>query len=127
MWSSTAVLYLRDIEIIPLEPRYRGAIRLPVALLSFSEHRDTAEMLKDLILSPEGKAIFASHAYAVDRVPTDSEGFVTDAGASTDQLMDWLIRAASMVKDESVEVDFAEVGPLAEEVIRQRKTVRAGS
>jgi molybdate transport system substrate-binding protein len=127
VWSSTAVLYLRDVEIIPLEPQYRGAIRLPVAVLDFAKHRQTAQMLKDLILSPEGKAIFASHAYAVDLVPTDEEGFVTDGGVSTDQLMDWLVRAAAVVKDDSAEASVAEVGPLIKEVVRQRKTIRAGT
>lgn len=127
VWSSTAALYLRDVEIIPLEPRYRGVVRLPIALLAFSKDRQAAQRLKDLILSSEGKAIFASHGYAVDQIPVDAEGFITDQGASTDQLMHWLVRAAAMVKDDAAEPDEAEAGPLIKEVVRQKKTLRAGT
>jgi len=93
VWATTAVLYLRDVEIIPLEPKYRGVVRLPVAILKFAKHRREAQMLKDLILSDEGKEIFLSHAYAVGRIPTDADGFVADGGKSTDQLMRWLVNA----------------------------------
>ena len=113
--------------IIPLEPKYRGVVRLPVALLKFSKHPKTARMLKDLILSDEGKDIFLSHAYAVDSVPTDENGFVADGGKATDQLMTWLVNAARAIKDDSFLANDETVGPLIKEVVRQRKTIRAGS
>ena len=127
VWATTAVLYLRDVEIIPLEPKYRGVIRLPVATLKFAKHPDEARLLKGLILSDEGKAIFQSHAYAVGQIPRDADGFEADGGKATDALMAWLVKAAEAVKDESVEAAHETVGPLLKEVVRQRKTTRAGS
>ena len=127
VWATTAVLYLRDCEAIPLESKYRGVIRLPVALLKFTKHRKEAQMLKDLILSTEGAEIFLSHAYAVGSIPHDEKGFVTDEGATTDQLMNWLVRAADALKGDPSKVSEEAVGPLIKEVIRQSKTVRAGS
>jgi molybdate transport system substrate-binding protein len=127
VWSSTAVLYLRDIEIIPIEPKFRGAIRLPVALLRFSRNRETSQKLKNLILSDEGKEIFLSHAYATGMIPTDEHGFVADEGKTTDRLMTWLVNATRAVEDESSISDANHVGPLIKEVIRQRKTIRAGN
>jgi len=127
VWATTAVLYLRDVEIVPLEPKYRGVIRLPVAVLKFARHEREARMLKDLILSDDGKAIFESHAYAVGAVPHDADGFESDGGKATDPLMGWLIDAARAVKDESYEASPERVGPLLKEVVRQRRTTRAGS
>lgn len=127
VWATTAVLYLRDVETIPLEPQYRGIIRLPVAVLKFAKHPSEAQLLKDLILSDEGKEIFLSHAYAVGRVPRDEDGFTTDGGKTTDQLMAWLVNAARALKDEAFVADAQSVGPLIKEVNRQRKTTRAGS
>jgi len=127
VWATTAVLYLRDVEIIPLEPSYRGVVRLPVAVLKFSKQPRLAQMLKDLILSDEGKAIFLSHAYAVGHIGRDADGFEADGGKATDQLMTWLVNAAKAMKDEAFEANSATVGPLIKEVVRQRKTVRAGN
>jgi len=127
VWATTAVLYLRDVEIVALEPRYRGIVRLPVGVLKFSKHPTEAGMLKELILSDEGKAIFQSHAYAVGRIARDEQGFAADGGKATDQLMAWLVNAAKAVKDESFVADAQSVGPLINEVNRQRKTTRAGS
>jgi len=127
VWATTAVLYLRDVEIIPLEPKYRGVVRLPVAVLRFARYPREAQMLKDLILSAESQEIFLSHAYAVGEVPRDRDGFEADDGQATDQLMTWLVDAARAVKDESFEANRDTVGPLIKEVVRQRKTKRAGN
>lgn len=125
LWSSTAVLYLRDVEIIPLKAAYRGAVRLPVGVLEFSRFPQEAQLLKDLILSAAGKEIFESHAYAIGDIPTDEQGFVTDGGASTDALMEWLVHAARAVKEG--DLDAEGVGPLLKEVVRQGKTRRSGT
>lgn len=126
-WASTAVLYLRDCEVIPLEPKYRGVIRLPVAVMTFSKNPREAELLKRFILSDTGQAIFRSHAYAVGKVGRDSEGYLAEGDTSTDLLMQQLINAAAIVKDPSREANPEEVGPLMVEVVRQRKTIRAGN
>ena len=127
VWATTAVLYLRDVEIIPLEPKYRGVIRLPVATLKFARHPKEAKMLKGLILSKDGQEIFQSHAYAIGQIPRDEQGFEADGGKATDQLMAWLVNAAKAVKDDKFEATRENVGPLMKEVVRQRKTTRAGS
>jgi molybdate transport system substrate-binding protein len=127
VWATTAVLYLRDVESIPLAPEYRGVVRLPVAVLRFAKHKREADMLKSLILSDEGKDIFLSHAYAVGTIPRDADGFENDGGKATDALMEWLVNAARAVKDESYEANTDTVGPLMKEVVRQRRTTRAGS
>ena len=127
VWASTSVLYLRDCEIVPLEPHYRGIIRLPVALLSFSRNAKKAQLLKNLILSSEGQQIFRSHAYAVGNIARDEKGFLQAEDPATDQLMRWLVKAASAVKDPSLQLSQKELGPLIGEVIRQRKTIRSGS
>ena len=128
VWATTAVLYLRDCEIIPLEPAYRGVIRLPVAVLAFSKNPTEAGLLKNLILSDTGRAAFLSHAYAVGPIKRDQEGYLAPGDTSTDQLMRWLINAAAIVKDSSRTAGSPEeVGPLLGEVIRQQKTIHAGS
>jgi len=126
VWSTTAVLYLRDVEIIPIEHKYRGIIRLPVATLKFARYKQEAENLKAFILSEEGRQIFHKHAYAIDPdIPVDDQGFCLDA--TTDKDMQHLVNAARAVKDESYPATSETVGDLIEEIERQRKTVRSGS
>jgi len=125
VWATTAVLYLRDVDIIPIEYRYRGIIRLPVGVLKFARYREEAQKLMDFILSEEGRGIFQKHAYAVNPgIPIGKEGFCLDG--TTDKFMEYLVNAAKAVKDESFPVTKETVGDLAEEVLRQRKTERAG-
>jgi len=125
VWATTAVLYLRDVEIIPIEQKLRGIIRLPVGVLKFARYKEEAQRLMDFILSEEGRAIFHKHAYAVNPViPVDQQGFCLDG--TTDQDMEYLVNAAKAVKDESFPVNEKTVGDLTEEVLRQKKTTRAG-
>lgn len=127
VWATTAVLYLRDCEIIPIEPRYRGVIRLPVALLKFTKYPEAAQLLKDLILSEDGREIFHSHAYAVGPVAHDKQGFLQAGDQHTDLLMKQLVRAAAIVKIPKGKGTLKSVGPLIGEVRRQQKTIRAGN
>lgn len=125
VWATTAVLYLRDVEIIPIEHKYRGIIRLPVGVLKFARYREEAQKLMDFILSEEGRAIFHKHAYAINPViPVDKQSFCLDG--TTDQDMEYLVNAAKAVKDKSFPVTKETIGDLAEEVLRQKKTIRAG-
>ena len=123
VWATTAVLYLKDIEIMPIEPRYRGLIRLPVGVLSFSRYPDLARKLKSFILSPEGRDIFHHHAYGLDVGLVDAEGFCADQGWATAGDMKWLVEAARVAKDPSIPVTQATVGHLVREVARQRATL----
>ncbi len=126
VWATTAVLYLRDAEIIPIEPRYRGIVRLPVAVLSFSRHKKEARDLKKFILSKEGREVFHRHAYVINRaVPIDADGFARDG--STDRDMEFLVNAARAVKNPNLPLTPEFIGDLRGEVLRQRKTVRAGN
>jgi molybdate transport system substrate-binding protein len=128
VWASSAVLYLRDCEIIPLEPEYRGVVRLPVATLAFSKNPREAQLLKNFILSDQCREIFRKHAYAVGSIKRDREGYLAPGDTSTDRLMRWLVDAAAVVKDSSRTTDPAQdVGPLLGEVIRQQKTIHAGN
>jgi molybdate transport system substrate-binding protein len=122
VWATTAVLYLKDIEIVPIEPKYRGLVRLPVAVLAFSKQPELARQLKAFILSEEGRAIFHSHAYGIEVGPMDSEGFSADDGRATAEDMRWLVEAARVAKDRAIPVSQATVGHLVKEVTRQRKT-----
>ena len=125
VWTTTAVLYLRDVEVIPIEQEYRGIIRLPVGVLKFARYKEEARELMDFILSEEGRAIFHKHAYAVNPdIPVDQNGFCLDG--TTDQDMEYLVNAANAVKDVSQPVTRETVGDLVGEVERQRKTIRAG-
>lgn len=126
VWATTAVLYLRDAEIIPIEHKYRGIVRLPVATLQFARHKPEAEALKSFILSSEGRQIFHRHAYAINPdIPVDNQGFCLDG--TTDEDMRHLVNAARALKDETFLVTRETVGDLTGEIARQRKTVRAGS
>jgi len=126
VWSTTAVLYLRDVEIVPIEHKYRGIIRLPVATLNFSRYKKEAENLKAFILTEEGRQIFHKHAYAIDpNIPVDSQSFCLDG--TTDQDIDYLVNAARAVKDKTFPATRETVGDLIGEVERQRKTLRSGS
>jgi molybdate transport system substrate-binding protein len=127
VWASSAVLYLRDCEIIPLEPNYRAVIRLPVGVLTFSKYPKEAQLLKKFILSDTGRLTFLSHAYAVGSIGRDRDGYLAAGDTSTDALMSWLINAAAIVKDPSGKASQETVGPLMGEVIRQQKTIRAGN
>lgn len=122
VWATTAVLYLKDIEIVPIEPQYRGLVRLPVAVLAFSQQPELARRLKAFILSDEGRAIFHSHAYGIEVGPRDAEGFSADDGRATAEDMKWLVEAARVAKDASIPVSQGTVGHLVKEVTRQRKT-----
>jgi molybdate transport system substrate-binding protein len=122
VWATTAVLYLKDIEIVPIEPKYRGLIRLPVAVLKFSKQPELARQLKSFILSEEGREIFHSHAYGLAVGPRDAEGFSADDGQATAEDMKWLVEAARVAKDPTIPVSHATVGHLVKEVVRQRKT-----
>jgi molybdate transport system substrate-binding protein len=122
VWATTAVLYLKDIEIVPIEPAYRGLVRLPVAVLAFSKQPALARQLKAFILSEEGRAIFHSHAYGIEVGPTDAGGFSADDGRATAEDMRWLVEAARVAKDAAIPVSQATVGHLLKEVTRQRKT-----
>lgn len=125
VWSTTAVLYLKDAEIIPIEPQYRGVIRLPVGILKFARYQKEAKQLKELILSQEGRAIFQKHAYLIDpAIKTDAQGFCLDN--TTDKEMAYLVGAARAAKDTTLPLTQETVGSLAGEVERQRKTNRAG-
>ncbi|MBN2040621.1 MAG: molybdate ABC transporter substrate-binding protein [Spirochaetes bacterium] len=125
VWATTAVLYLRDVEIIPIEHKYRGIIRLPVGVLRFARYREEAQQLMDFILSGEGRNIFHRHAYAVNKViPVDKQGFCLDD--TTDKDMRFLVNAAKAVKNKSYPVNEKTVGPLIGEVLRQKNTKRAG-
>lgn len=127
VWATTAVLYLRDCEIIPLTRRMRGVVRLPVAMLNFARHPEFAAQLKAMVLSDSGRSIFASHAYAVGSLRTDDDGFLAPDERATDPLMAWLVEAARAVKSEGRELDPEKVGPLIGEVRRQLRTRRGGS
>jgi len=125
VWGTTAVLYLRDVEIIPIEYKYRGIVRLPVGILKFARYKNEARELMNFILSDEGRHIFHKHAYTVNKViPVDKNGFCLDG--TTDKDMGYLVNAAKAVKDESFPVNTETVGDLIDEVMRQRKTTRAG-
>ena len=125
IWSPTAVLYLRDTEIIPIEHKYRGIVRLPVGVLKFARYKKEAQKLMDFILSEEGRAIFHTHAYAVNSsIPVDKQGFCLDG--TTDQDMEYLVNAAKAVKDKSFPVTKETIGDLSGEILRQKKSKRAG-
>ncbi len=126
VWSTTAVLYLRDVDIVPIEQEYRGIIRLPVGVLKFARHNKEAEKLKQFILSEEGRTIFHKHAYTIDpTIATDKDGFCLDN--KTDKDMEYLVNAAKAVKDSSLPLTDKFIGSLTGEVERQRKTIRAGN
>jgi len=129
MWSTTAVLALRDIEIIPIEPNYRGFVKLPIGVVRppYCKHPKLAEQLKNFILSEEGKAIFRSHAYVIDPGPLDEDGFCADGGKASAEDCKWIIEAARVCKDESLPVNEQTCGYLVKEVQRQRQTKRAGT
>lgn len=107
VWATTAILYLKDVEIIPIDPKYRGLVRLPVGILEFSKYPDDAKKLKDFILSEEGKNIFHSHAYCINPEKVDED-------------LKWILEAAKVAKDPSAAISEKTVGSLVKEVTRQR-------
>ncbi len=119
VWSPTAALYLRDVDIIPLEHRYRAVVRLPLGVLNVSRNPEGARQFKDLALSPEGRQVFARHAFATEPGPVDSEGFCTGPGPG-DLLMERLVQAARATQDPSLPATEETLGPLVSEVLRQR-------
>ena len=126
VWASTAVLYLKDIDTIPIEPQYRGFVSLPLATLTTSQHPEMARKLKEFVLSDEAKKIFRSHAYVIDPGPLDKDGFCTDGGKASADDCKWLVEAVKVARNDSIPMNEKTCGPLVGEVKRQRKTTRAG-
>ncbi len=108
VWSSTAVLYLRDAEIVPMESEYVGIVPLPIVVLKFSRHKALARQLKAFVLSREAKAIFHKHAYIIDASEVDRD-------------IKWLVAAARVAKDPAIPITPQTCGHLVEEVRRQRR------
>lgn len=126
VWGSTALLYLKDVEVIPIEQKYRGAIRVPVGTLTFSKFSSEAETLKKFILSAKGRDIFHKQGYSINPyIPTDDQGFCLDG--TTDQDMQYLVNVASMAKGKPEEIDRQKAGPFIEALERQMKTNRSGN
>jgi len=109
VWTSTAVLYLKHIEIIPMPREHRGVVRLPVGQLNFSRYSSEAQKLKQFILSDEAKQIFHSYAYCIDTTKVDED-------------IEWLIKAAAVAKDPRAPITEQTAGHLVKEVSRQRKS-----
>jgi molybdate transport system substrate-binding protein len=107
VWATTAILYLKDVEIIPIDPKYRGLVRLPVGILEFSKYPEDANKLKEFIMSDEGKNIFHSHAYCINPEKVEED-------------LKWIQEAAKVAKDPSAVISEKTVGPLVKEVTRQR-------
>jgi len=107
VWSSAAMLFLKDIAIVPLEPHYREIIRIPVAVLTFSKYPKEAKAFKEFILSDKGKTIFHNHAYCIDP-------------DKVDDAIKWLAGASRAVEDPSIPVTEETVGPFVERVKRLR-------
>jgi molybdate transport system substrate-binding protein len=108
VWTSTAVLYLRDAEIVPMQAEYVGVVPLPIVVLRFSRHQTLAQDLRTFVLSSEAKAIFHKHAYTVDP-------------SQTAQDIRWLVAAAEVAKDPSIPITSETCGHLVGEVRRQRR------
>jgi molybdate transport system substrate-binding protein len=109
VWATTAALYLKHVEIIPMRPEHRGLVRLPAAVLNFSHYPKETQILKDFILSDEAKKVFHSYAYCIDTNKIDED-------------VEWLIKAAAIAKDPSAPITEQTVGHLVKEVGRQRKS-----
>jgi molybdate transport system substrate-binding protein len=109
VWASSAMLYLKDVDIIPMEPEYRGLVKLSIGTLKFSRYPKEAEELKAFILSDEGREIFHRHAYCINPDSVDTD-------------MKWLVAAVKAARDPTLPLDEQTVGPLVKEVKRQRET-----
>jgi molybdate transport system substrate-binding protein len=108
VWMNAAMLFLRDVDILPVEPEYRFVVKLPIVILKFSKNPKEAGVLKKFILSGEGKAIFYDHAYCIDPA---------NAGAD----IEWLVKAREAVVDPSIPVTEKTVGPFVREIERLRR------
>jgi hypothetical protein len=61
-----------------------------------------------------------------DPGPLDDESFCADGGKASADDCKWLVQAAKVCKDETTPVNVETCGHLIKEVMRQRKTKRAG-
>lgn len=123
VWAPLAILYMNDVDIIPIEREFRALIKLPVGIVSYTTHPETAMELKNFILSSEGKAAFQRHAYTVFPDRMDADGFCL-SGDKTDRELRWMIQAVKACRDKTMTVDEDTVGPLVGEVLRQRQRRR---
>ena len=108
VWTNAAILFLKDIDISPIEPEYRSVIKIPVAVLKFGMHPKEAKELKDFILSDEGKKIFHSHGYCIDPNKADED-------------IKWAMEACRVANDPSIPITEETVGPFVKEVKRLRE------
>lgn len=65
VWDATAAYYAKDADVVEI-PRAQNIISIiPVAVLSFSEHKELAERFVDFITSEEGRKTFRKHNYTI--------------------------------------------------------------
>jgi len=65
VWDGLASMIADDIEIVPIPPEQNSISEVGVGLLKSSESTDAANRFIQLMTSPEGRAIFKKHGYAL--------------------------------------------------------------
>jgi len=65
VWDAVALWYPKDIDIVPIDPKYNEVSTIPVATLKFSRDPEAAKQFLEFVSSDEGKAIFKKHGYSL--------------------------------------------------------------
>ena len=66
VWDATAAYYADVAEVVLIPPEENVISTVPVAVLSFSMHKDLAEKFARFVCSEEGKRIFRKHNYTTE-------------------------------------------------------------
>lgn len=66
VWDAIAKQYAKHGDIVEIPPDQNVISTVPVAVLSFSEHRGLAKRFADYLVSEDGQAVFRKHSYRVD-------------------------------------------------------------
>ncbi len=66
IWDATAAYYADAAEVVPIPPEENVISTVPVAVLSFSKHKDLAEEFAEFVCSGEGRRIFQKHNYTTE-------------------------------------------------------------
>lgn len=68
-WDAMAYLARDKVEILVIPRRKNVEVEIPLAMLNWSKHKDTAQKFIDYVTSAEGRSAFEKHGYHTSSEP----------------------------------------------------------
>ncbi len=65
IWQATAYRIRKEVDVVPIDERYRVDSPIPLGILKFSKNPQIAKQFLEFVSSPTGRAIFKKHGYTL--------------------------------------------------------------